>query len=119
MFKVEFEETPYIKVLPKIMAQQMVRFRCTNSKIPADVTRFNNVPDTDLKCTLCNIDITCDELHLLFECVFFENVRLTYLGRRRFRNINCIFFRDIMENRSAIRLSKLSKFMSIIMNVFK
>ena len=90
-----------------------------NSKIPAAVNRFNNVPEVDLKCTLCNKDTTCDEPHLLFECIFFENERLTYLGRRRFRNINCIYFRDIMENRSAIRLSKLSKFMSIIMSVFR
>ena len=97
----------------------MARFRCRNSKVPAAVNRFNNIPEIDLKCTLCNIDVTCDEPHLLFECIFFENERLSFLGRRRFRNTNCLYFREIMENCCAIRLSKLNKFMSIIMSVFR
>ena len=119
MFKDEFKESAYIKALPKSVALQMAKFRCRNNKIPAVIARFINDPEIDGKCNLCNTDVTCDEPHRLFQCTFFENERLLYIGRRRVRNFNCIYIRDLMENTSANRLSKLSKFMSIIMSIFK
>ena len=119
MFKDEFKESAYIKILPKFMVQQMAKFRCRSNKIPVSVFRYDNDLENDKKCTLCNIDTTCDELHLLFQCKFFENERLLYLGSRRFRNISCIFFKDLMENSNAKKLSKISKFMCIIMSIFK
>ena len=70
------------------MVQQMAKFRCRSNKIPVSVVRYDNDFENDKKCTLCNIDTTCDELHLLFQCKFFENERFIYLGSRRFRNIS-------------------------------
>ena len=89
----------------------MAKFRCRI--IPAVIARFTNDTVIDEKCTLCYIDVTCDEPHRLFQCIFFENERLLFLCRNGFRNFKWIFICDLMENPSANIPSTLSKFMSI------
>ena len=58
MFKYEFKESAYIKILPKFMDQQMAKFRCRRNKIPVSVVefvvRYDNDFENDKKCTLCN-----------------------------------------------------------------
>ena len=78
MFKDEFKESTYIKILPKFIVQQMAKFRCRSNKIPVSVVRYDNDIENDKKCTLCNKDTTCDEPHLLFQCKFFEKQICVY-----------------------------------------
>ena len=69
-------------------------------------------------CNLCNENVKCDEVHLLFQCDFFSQERLELMGKNKYRFINTNLVYSILNSKSTNKLFKLSKFMNIILSVF-
>ena len=116
IFKTDFASERYLKVLPVNLAIKMAKFRCRNNGFPATKKLYDN--SVEAKCTLCNANSFCDEVHLLLECEFFSEERLEYTGRS-FRNINIHLINGVMNSKSRNKLYNYSRFMNIIMSVFR
>ena len=70
------------------------KFRCSNSKIPSNCSRFND-DQMEKYCHLCKEDLLGDEFHYLFECKSLNSERPTYLDSYFFKQPNCIKFNQL------------------------
>ena len=117
MYKTEFCCEMYFKVLPTFLALSMIKFRCRNNKMPVVLHSQNAIENT--VCTLCNINDTADEFHVILKCSFFQEERLKLLGKRVFTPANMFSLKSVMCSKSSKKLSDLSRFMRIVMSCFK
>lgn len=99
MFKHSLVLEPYLYSVPINIALKVIKFRCRNNFIP--VSRVNFVSDINLYCPMCNTCSHCDEVHLLLECNYFRQDRLTSLGRYKFRTVNSEVYSDVMNVKCA------------------
>ena len=77
--KKEFK--PYLDIWPRSLWTLMLKFRCSNIKIPLVVGRYNNIPFDERKCNLCKDDLIGDDFHYIFGCSYFNEKRQNLIKR--------------------------------------
>ncbi|MEW8548382.1 MAG: reverse transcriptase family protein, partial [Candidatus Thiodiazotropha sp.] len=119
LFKTDIEFENYIHVLYGKLFYNMFKFRSSNHKLPIEKGRWENIDHADRKCNLCQKNDIGDEFHYLLVCPFFKRERSQAVDYYFYRNPNIIKFKELLNIKSEAKLSRLSTFMGIIMNVFK
>ncbi len=118
-FKLEYGLENYLSTLPNKLRIAITKFRISNTKLPIEQGRYNNVPRHHRFCKLCNINVVGDEYHLLLECPFLSETRKLYLPRYYIQHINMIKFNMIMTSTSRPLMLKLSKFLACTLPMLK
>jgi hypothetical protein len=113
-FKESIELEPYFKLLTKKEYTNLFKFRTANHHLPVETGRYDGTPFIDRKCTLCENDQIGSEQHYLLQCPYFRNERTQYLNTPQELSL-----KSTLSSSSAPHLSKVSKFVSIIMEKFK
>lgn len=117
IFKDDICAEKYLIVLPRTIYLPLCKFRTSNHKLPIEIGRWENIPLNERQCTLCNSDIG-DEFHYLFKCNHFAAERNTYIKQYFYKRPNIIKFNELMSTSNKVTLTKLSKFVNIIMKTF-
>ena len=114
LFKHDISLESYLVDLPRKHYIHLCKFRTANHRLPVETGRWENVPIHERLCNICNDDIG-DEFHYLFKCKSFDNERKLYLKPYSYNRPNIPKFVDLMSSQNTIVLTKLSKFVRIIM----
>ena len=118
IFKETTDIEPYLLNTTSNIYIPIIKFRTCNFKLPIEVGRWQNLPIDDRKCTLCNLHDVGDDFHYLLKCTFFENERKHFLKPYYYTRPNIIKFKNLLGSKNKMLLTKLSKFMKLIMNKF-
>jgi len=97
----------------------LCKFRCGNHRLPIVSGRYSNVDRSQRFCNLCNNSKLGDEFHYLFECTEFEQARTKLLDNYFKKRPDSIKMYKLFNSPLPSTLLKLSKFCSIIMDIFK
>ena len=121
MFKIKTtpQPSPYLTILPinQRIALCKFRTRCHNLAICAQ--RFNrNIPDSKLKCPLCDSNDVGDEFHYIFKCHAFDEARSQRIPRDLLYPPNALKFQQLFESSDYQVLTNLAKFASHVMDCF-
>ena len=116
--KETFEQSNYIKILPKKYCKIMLAFLCRNHRLPIEVGRWHSIPLTERKCQLCK---TCigDEFHYVLECKNLINERKKYVKTYYYRHPNILKYNLLINSEKKTELIKLCQFLDIIMKSVK
>ena len=82
--KTSFRLEPYLYKVPKSVWRYIVKFRCSNHKLPIETGRYINVDRHMRHCQKCNLEVLGDEYHIFFECNSTDIVSI----RRKFIPLN-------------------------------
>ena len=118
LFKNDQQFEAYLKILSRKSYTSLIKFRTGNHRLPVEVGRWEGIPYTERKCTLCEKNDIGDEFHYLLICPTFDTERKTLIKPYYFRRPNILKFRELLNTRNKNVLSKLSKFVQTIMNKF-
>ena len=118
VFKQNLNFESYFTTLDRNVYLPIVKFRTSNHKLPVEIGRWNNTPFGERKCLLCNLNDIGDDFHYLLKCSFFETDRKELLKQYFYTRTNIIKFQHLLASTNKNILTKLSKFMKIIMNKF-
>ena len=77
--KTAFRLEPYLYKVPKSTWRFIVKFRCSNHKLPIETGRYGNVERQMRHCQKCNSMVLGDEYHIFFKC---DNTDIVSLRRR-------------------------------------
>ena len=102
---------PFFRHLPEQLAIALVKFRCSNHKLPIEQGRRQGIPRDERFCRECDMNVIGDEFHLLMECPAHRENRLKYIPNK-FRIIKSTYnFCKLMADKSKTVSSKLAKFL--------
>ena len=118
LFKNDQQFEAYLKILSRKSYTSLIKFRTGNHRLPVEVGRWDGIPYTERKCTLCEKNDIGDEFHYLQICPTFDTERKTLIKPYYFRRPNILKFRELLNTRNKNVLLKLSKFVQTIMNKF-
>ena len=118
LFKNDQQFEAYLKILSRKSYTSLIKFRTGNHRLPVEVGRWEGIPYTERKCTLCEKNDIGDEFHYLLICPTFDTERKTLIKPYNFRRPNILKFRELLNTRNKNVLLKLSKFVQTIMNKF-
>ena len=118
-FKSEYAIEKYFISLPRTHYLNLFKFRTGKHKLPVEVGRWDDSPLDDRKCSLCTLDEVGDEYHYLLQCPYFKTQRQLYIKPYYARRPSMIKFCELNKSNDATVLTKLSKFVKIIIDKFK
>ena len=118
MVKFEFTVEKYLKVLPTILAIQLAKFRCKNHELPVVTASYDGTVVDEI-CPLYDKRAVGDEFHTIFESIYLENKREELLGRKVFGNVNTLFVNRFFNLGFHEILSKICRFISIGLSLFR
>ena len=114
-FKQDFSLERYFILLPRKLYLQLFRIRTSNHKLPIETGRWEDIEISDRRCATNDIR---DEYHYLFRCPYFEIERKLYLKPYFIRRPNMLKFGELSKSNDVNILTKLSKFIQIILKLF-
>ena len=117
IFKTDFVNENYLKLLPKNLAISLCRFRCSSHKLPIEKGRFTSIAHNLRYCSLCNNNSLGDEFHYIFECPHFMAERKKYIPMN-LRRANMLNLERLFSSEDRTTLVKLAVFVQKIMAVF-
>ena len=89
--KRDFIEEPFLNVVQNFDAKRdYFKFRTSNHSLFIETGRYCNpiIPREHRFCNLCKTNEVEDEIHFLFKCNIYSELRKTFLDRLRALNIN-------------------------------
>ena len=119
LYKTEFSFEEYLNILPRNKYLPLIKYRTANHYLPIETLRWQSIDVSERKCRLCNAHDIGDEFHYLFVCENFKDVRHQYINTYYFKHPNILKYKELLSSKSPLKLSKLSKFVAIIMSQFK
>ena len=119
LYKSEFSLEEYLNILPRNKYLPLIKYRTANHYLPIETLRWQSIDVSERKCRLCNAQDIGDEFHYLFVCENFKDVRHQYINTYYFKHPNILKYKELLSSKSPLKLSKLSKFVAIIMSQFK
>jgi hypothetical protein len=119
MYKDSFVFENYLDTLPYHLSNAILKFRCTNHRLPIEKGRFFGIPRDERTCHLCNTNSLGDEFHYLFVCDFFKQERRKYISVRYTSNPNTLKYSLLMNSTDKNELVKLAVYCRKVMHVFK
>ena len=117
LFKVNFALENYLIKLSKDLRLVLTKYRTGYHSLPITDRRYDP-PDNRNICSLCFTDIG-DEFHYVMNCPAFNHIRPKYIHRYFFSRPNTIKFQRLFSSSDITTLTKLSKFLKIIMFVLR
>ena len=113
LFKEDFEQSKYVKLLQNKYCKIMMRFRTRNTKLPVEVGRWNGTPFDERICTLCQDDVG-DEYHYILSCKSFKEIRPKFIRQHYLVRPNTQKFKKLINSENTDELRKLCQFINII-----
>ena len=117
IMKVNFGQEFYLKEMPKDLRIILTKFRTGNHNLPISDQRYNQIDERNT-CPLCYTDVG-DEYHYVMNCPAFDHIRAKYISSTFITPANTLTFHKLFSTKSIPNLTKLCKFLKIIMHVFK
>ena len=114
VFKVNFEQSPYIKLLSINLCKTFLRYRTRNHRLPTEIGRWRGIPYNDRLCNFCQQTIG-DEYHTVLECPHFITERRKYVKRQFYNHPNTLKFESLMNCTNKNVLANLCNFVKIIL----
>ena len=94
-FKINFERSKYLHLLPNNMFKSLLKFRTRNHKLPIETGRCAGIWLSERKCKLCFNDVG-DEYHYLLCCKHFRVERTQFIKPYYLKRAKSIKYRDLM-----------------------
>ena len=120
LFKDNQQFEAYLNILTRKSYIPLIKFRTGNHRLPVEVGRWERpkIPLHERICTLCNTNDIGDEFHYILTCPTLATERNSLLKPYYFRRPNILKFKELLNTRNKNTLSKLSKFVELIMSKF-
>ena len=93
------------------------RYRSGSHNLPISDQRYNPIGDRNI-CPLCHSDIG-DEYHYIMKCPAFDHIRPNYIDQNYIIRPNTLKFKVLFSSTSIPTLTKLSKFIKIVLYLFR
>ena len=114
IFKTTFGMENYLVTLPVKFRKAFIRIRTNNHRLPIETGRWRRAAMKDRTCYLCN-ETLGDEIHVIFECKQFKDIRKKYLKSYYYKNPNVIKFQQLFNTESKKELINLCRFVNEIL----
>ena len=114
LYKQIFEFENYFNILENKDIFTFCKFRTTNTKLPIETGRWNNIARENRKCQLCQENQIGDEFHYIMRCSNFHDKRESCIEKRYLTRINVLKFKEIISSKTQ---SKLRKLCQLIRNI--
>ena len=118
IFKEVHSFESYLVQLNERDRKDLCKFRCGSHHLPCVQGRYEGIPRHNRLCNLCNFGIIGDEFHYLFECDYFKESRDKYIPTQYIEHPNTLIMSNLFNTKDVKILSKLAKFVRIIMLKF-
>ena len=89
-FKDDIRQESFLKSLPEVYSLALLKFRCSNHKLPTEQGRKNGTPRELRLCRACDMGEIGDEFHLIFECPAWQTERDRFIPMK-FRKIKSTY----------------------------
>ena len=121
IFKERFELEDYLCKLSPSDKKNMLFFRLSNHRLPIQSQRYYGVHREERLCPLCTKNDIGDEFHYLFCCPhpLIEENRKVMLPKYFQHHPNIIKMQQLFAKKSVKSLKQLSRFLGIILSLFK
>ena len=107
MFKTNFQQNEYLKLLPTSLCRTFIRFCTRNHKLPVENCRWRSIALNERKCPLCQSD-TWDEYHYLLACDHFNSPRRKYMKQFYYNRPNTFKLEQLMNTKNMKDLRQLN-----------
>ena len=114
LYKQIFEFENYFNILENKDIFTFCKFRTTNTKLPIETGRWNNIARENRKCQLCQENQIGDEFHYIMRWSYFHDKRESCIEKRYLTRINVLKFKEIISSKTQ---SKLRKLCQLIRNI--
>jgi hypothetical protein len=94
LYKQIFEFENYFNILENKDIFTFCKFRTTNTKLPIETGRWNNIARENRKCQLCQENQIGDEFHYIMRCSYFHDKRESCIEKRYLTRINVLKFKN-------------------------
>jgi hypothetical protein len=120
IFKNTFCFEEYLIYLPYTLSQRVLKFRLSNHRLPIQQRRALGIPRDERICTICNSGEVGDEFHYLLTCSneTVKQNRIKYVDKYYTHHPNVPKFCSLMNITSKLKMVKLARFISCIMDLF-
>ena len=118
VFKDDQQFEPYLRILPRKAYIPLIKFRTGNHRLPVETGRWEDLPYSERKCTLCEKNDIGDEFHYLLICPSFATERNALLKQYYFQRPNIIKYKELLTTKNKYILLNLAKLVKSIMNRF-
>ena len=119
MYKTENKYEHYLNILTPFYSHVFVNFRMCNNHLPIEKHRWSYTNHHERICKICNSGDIGDEYHYLFQCAYLNNLRTKLIPVKYSRNNNLLSYDSLMNENEENVLSKLCKFINIILRYFQ
>lgn len=119
LFKSDHLFENYLTIIPRNKYLPIIKYRTANHYLPVETLRWQGVEISDRKCILCAKQDIADEFHYLLVCPVFKESRQKYINPYYYKRPNVIKYKELFTSNSLLKLSNLSKFVTLIMKEFK
>ena len=111
-YKCSYGQEKYLN-LSKEVRLPICRLETNNNKAPIVVGGYSNIPRSNRKCHICDLNVLGDEYHVVLEC---NNVQLVRQRRKfmqlYYRNRSSMYkFISLMSNTQELSCTQLRKYM--------
>ena len=117
LMKVSFHLEFYLKNMDYDLRINISKFRTGSHNLPISDRRYNP-PDDRNVCPLCHSDVG-DEYHYVMICTGLNHIRCKYISQQLLVRPNVLKFQQLFSSKNITTLTKLSKFLKIIMHIFR
>ena len=81
-FKTRYETEHYLQVnITKTERSHLAQFRCAVLPLKIEMGRFSGLSVEDRICQVCNENAMEDELHFLFHCQIYNDIRIPFINK--------------------------------------
>ena len=117
LIKENFGQEPYLNILNKDLRIILSKYRSGSHLLLFSDQRYNAIDDRN-KCPLCRSDCG-DEYHYVMNCPAFDHIRSNYIDQNYILRPNVLKFKSLFSSTNISTLTKLSKFIKIIIYTFR
>jgi hypothetical protein len=119
LFKESFCFENYLLKLSPVLANAMLKFRCSNHRLPVQQLRYSNVLRENRVCSLCNTNEMGDDLHYVLMCTHpvLLNARRNLLPNYFLHHPNVLKLNYLFTTQSLVLLRKFARLLRIIMQI--
>lgn len=107
--KDSFEQSRYITLIDNIKYRNILsKLRMSSHKLAIETGRHNNIPRSDRKCILCDLNDIEDEYHFILVCTKYIDLRKSYIPRYYYVNPSMFKFIDLLKSERKSLLIKVA-----------
>lgn len=118
MFKKELKFEKYLTLLPCNLRISFTKFRVSNHKLPIELGRHQHIDRADRTCHLC--EVVGDEYHAIFECPFFQELRIKFISKKLHFTANAEEYHTLFsDSQDIVQLCNIARMCRNIINFYK